>query len=148
MLAEANLDEGGGGLSSNIASKTESDFIALEYQQLLSNLRSAALAGEFTPSIALGIWQVASPLAFHRSAVSLVKGTQPIMWEQLIKLPIPRTYIFGSRSLEEYEEDKEMYKRLETHGIQVAVVPDAGHGMMAENPVGFASVICEALNNV
>jgi pimeloyl-ACP methyl ester carboxylesterase len=67
------------------------------------------------------------------------------MWDQLIKLHIPRTFIFGSRSLEEYEEDKELYKRLESHGIQVAIVPNAGHGMMAENPVGVAKVLSETL---
>ena len=25
---------------------------------------------------------------------------------------------------------------LDIHGIEVAIVPDAGHGMMMENPVG------------
>lgn len=145
VLAEANLEAGGGILSSNIADQTENDFERLGYQQLINNRRSAAMDGDYIASIALGMWQVTSPLAFHRSAVSLVKGTQPVMWEQLIKLPIPRTFIFGSRSLEEYEEDKELHKRLEAHGIQVAIVPDAGHGMMAENPVGFAKVLREAL---
>lgn len=145
VLAEANLEAGGGILSRNIANKTESDFIAHGYQELINDVRSAAMAGDYIASIALGMWQVASPLAFHRSAVSLVKGTQPVMWDQLIKLPIPRTFIFGSRSLEEYEEDKEMHKRLEAPGIQVAIVPDAGHGMMAENPVGFARVLSETL---
>jgi len=145
ILAEANLEAGGGILSSSIANKTESDFITLGYQELISDLRNAAIAGDYTASIALGMWQVVSPLAFHKSAVSLVKGTQPVMWDQLIKLHIPRTFIFGSRSLEEYEEDKELHKKLEAHGIQVAIVPDAGHGMMAENPVGFARVVSETL---
>ena len=146
VLAEANLEAGGGILSSNIAGQTESDFIRTGYQELIDNLRSAAMNGDSTTTIALGAWQVASPLAFHRSAVSLVRGTQPIMWEQLIQLSIPRTFIFGSRSLEEYEEDKETYKRLEAHGIQVAIVPDAGHGMMVENPIGFADAINKALH--
>ena len=110
VLAEANLEAGGGMLSRTIANKTESDFIALGYPELINDRRSAAMAGDYIASIALGMWQVTSPLAFHRSAVSLVKGTQPVMWEQLIKLPIPRTFIFGSRSLEEYEEDKEMHE--------------------------------------
>jgi pimeloyl-ACP methyl ester carboxylesterase len=145
VLAEANLEVGGGIWSRNIAEQTENDFERLGYQQLINKRRSAALAGDYVASIALGIWQVASPFAFHRSAVSLVKGTQPVMWDQLIRLPIPRTFIFGSRSIEEYEEDKELHKRLEAHGIQVAIVPDAGHGMIAENPVGFARVISEAL---
>lgn len=145
VLAEANLEAGGGIMSSSIANQNESDFVASGYLDMINDRRSAALAGDSTASIALGMWQVASPLAFHRSAVSLVKGTQPIMWDQLMKLPIPRTFIFGSRSLEEYEEDRELYKRLESHSIQVAIVPDAGHGMMAENPVGVARVISESL---
>jgi pimeloyl-ACP methyl ester carboxylesterase len=146
ILAEANLEAGGGIWSKNIADQTESDFIRIGYQELIENRRSAAMNRDSVAAIALGVWQVASPLAFHRSAVSLVKGTQPIMWEQLIQLSIPRTFIFGSRSLEEYEEDKETYKRLEAHGIQVAIVPDAGHGMMVDNPIGFADAINKAVH--
>jgi pimeloyl-ACP methyl ester carboxylesterase len=145
VLAEANLEAGGGIMSSSIANMNESDFIASGYQEMINDRRTAALTGDYLASIALGMRQVASPLAIHRSAVSLVKGTQPVMWDQLIKLPIPRTFIFGSRSLEEYEEDRELHKRLEAHDIQVAIVPDAGHGMMAENPVGFARVLSETL---
>ena len=67
------------------------------------------------------------------------------MWEQLIELSIPRTFIFGSRSLEEYEEDRETYQKLKAHGIRLAIIPDAGHGMMVENPSGFANAIEQAL---
>jgi pimeloyl-ACP methyl ester carboxylesterase len=145
VLAEANLDAGGGMLSTNIAKMKESDFIANGHQELIDNRRNAAIDGDTGASIALGVWQIASPIGFHRSAVSLVKGTQPIMWDQLVKMSIPRTYIFGSRSLEEYKEDREMRKRLEAYGIQVAIVPNAGHGMMVDNPAGFAEVISESL---
>jgi pimeloyl-ACP methyl ester carboxylesterase len=145
ILAEANLEAGGGIFSTNIAAQTENDFISVGYQELLENRRSAAINGDSVASIALGVWQVNSPLAFHRSAVSLVRGTEPIMWENLIRLSIPRTFIFGGRSLEEYEEDRETYKKLEAHGIQVFTVPDAGHGMMVDNPVGFADAINQAL---
>jgi len=145
ILAEANVDAGGGIMSTNIANQSESNFITLGYQEWIKNLRSTAIAGNNILSIALGMWQTASPLAIHRSAVSLVKGTQPVMWDKLIKLPIPRTYIFGSQSLDEYEEDRVLQRRLEEYKIQVAVVPNAGHGMMAENPGGFASVVVEAI---
>lgn len=145
ILAEANVDAGGGMMSNNIANQSESDFITLGYQEWINTLRSIAIAGDNILSIPLGMWQTASPLAIHRSAVSLVKGTQPVMWDKLIKLAIPRTYIFGSRSLDEFEEDRALQRRLEEHKIQVAVVPNAGHGMMAENPAGFASVVAEAI---
>jgi len=145
VLAEANLYAGGGSMSRSLASQSEDDFIKRGYPKLMSNLRYAALGGDSVSSIALGMWQVASPIAMYRGAVSLVKGTQPMMWEQLIQMSIPRTYIFGGRSLAEYEGDRALRERLQAHNIQVAVVPDAGHGMMAENPAGFARVVGEAL---
>jgi len=145
VLAEANLDAGGGILSRSIAEQTEIDFIRTGYQEMINSRRSAAMNGDYTSSIALGIWQVASPRVMHGGAVSAVRGTKPVMWDQLIQLSIPRTYIFGSQSLEEYEEDKVLQRRLEEHNINVAVVPKAGHGMMAENPAGFATVIVEAI---
>ena len=79
--------------------------------------------------------------------MSAVEGTHPVMWDQLIQLSIPRTYIFGSRSLENYEEDRELQRRLEKHNIHIAIVPEAGHAMMTENPGGFARVIVEALES-
>jgi pimeloyl-ACP methyl ester carboxylesterase len=146
ILAEANVYAGGGTMSTNIANQSESGFVALGYQEWINNLRDVAMTGNDILSIALGMWQTASPLAMHRSAVSLVKGTQPVMWDKLIELPIPRTFIFGSQSLEEYEEDRALQRRLEEHNIQVEVVPDAGHGMMAENPSGVAEVIAKVIS--
>ena len=145
ILAEANLDAGGGILSRSIAAQTEIDFIKSGYQELINSRRSAALNGDYTSSLALGLWQVASPRALYGGAVSTIKGTEPVMWDQLIQLSIPRTYIFGSQSLENYEEDRALQTRLKEHNIHVAVVPEAGHGMMAENPTGFAEVIVESL---
>ena len=147
ILAEANLEAGGGKMSSSIAKQNESNFINHGYQDFINAIRDNGLTGDEIAPIALGMWQLASPLGFHRSAVSLVKGTEPVMWDQLINLPIPRSFIFGSRSLDEYKEDQEMQQKLEAHGIQVAIVPAAGHGMMAENPVGFANVISKIITN-
>jgi len=147
ILAEANLDAGGGMLSQGIAGQTETEFIKSGYQELLNRRRSDALNGDFTSSLALGLWQVASPRALYGGAVSAVKGTEPGMWDQLIRLSIPRTYIFGSKSLEIFEDDREIRRRLEEHNILVEVVSEAGHGMMAENPIGFANAVSNALNS-
>lgn len=146
ILAEANLEAGGGLWSRAIARQTEDAFITTGYLESINARRSAALGGDHISSVALGWWQLASPLAIHRSAVSVVRGTRPVMWDQLIRLSIPRTYIFGGRSLEEYEEDRELYTRLEAHGIRVDVVPDAGHGMMLDNPTGFALAVERAMS--
>jgi pimeloyl-ACP methyl ester carboxylesterase len=134
-LAEANLDAGGGMLSSGIASQSEEGFVSRGYAQLIREVRTAAAAGE-TGLVAVGMWQVADPRGLHRSAVSLVQGTQPVMRDQLLQLPIARAYIFGERSLP--DPDTEW---LPAHGIRVAVVPDAGHGMVWENPAGFAEAL-------
>lgn len=148
IMAEANVDAGGGPLSRAIAHQTESNFIQTGYQKLMEERRSAAIAGNQAASIFVGLWQAASPLAIHRSAISVVEGTRPLIWDKLIRMPIPKTYLFGSRSLEDYEGDREIYARLEKHGIRVDVVPDAGHGMMVDNPVGFANAICNAMKLV
>jgi len=146
ILAEANLFAGGGGLSRRIAEQTEADFMKSGFNELMRSLREEGLKGDRISSIALGIWQIAYPQGFHRGAVSLVEGTQPVMWEKLIRLKMPKSFIFGSRSLEEYEEDRILLKRLEENNIGVAIVPDAGHGMMAENPSGVATVLAEIIS--
>jgi haloalkane dehalogenase len=81
-----------------------------------------------------------SPLGLYRSAVGLVKGTQPTMRERLYAFRIPRAYLFGERSL----PDPEM-ERLASQGIHVLVVPKAGHDMAVDNPAGLAEITAEAL---
>lgn len=146
ILAEANLEAGGGLWNRGIAHQSEKYFVETGYRELIEKQQSMAISGDHIASVALGNWQVASPLGMYRSALSVVKGTQPVMLDKLIRMSIPKTYLFGSRSLEEYEEDREMYTRLETHGIRIDVVPDAGHGMMADNPTGFANAIMKAIH--
>ena len=136
VLAEANLDAGGGPFSQSIAHQPEAAFIAHGYQALLQEMRIAALGGSKLDALFAGIFQMTDPLALHRTAVSVVQGTQPSWREQLYQLSIPRTYLFGANSLP--DEDAE---RLPAHGVQVAVVPNAGHMMMIDNPTGFASVL-------
>jgi pimeloyl-ACP methyl ester carboxylesterase len=62
------------------------------------------------------------------------------MREMLYGLTIPRAYIFGERSLP--DSDTEI---LATRGIQVSVVPKAGHAMMFDNPAGVAEAIKQTL---
>jgi len=136
VLAEANLDAGGGTFSSSIASQTEAAFVNRGYRELVQNVQRDAACGNSSAAIALGMWQVADPCAMHRSAVGLVQGTQPVMREQLLQLSIPCVYVFGERSLPDKDADE-----LPSQGIRVAVVPNAGHGMVWGNAAGFADVL-------
>ena len=136
ILAEANLDPGGGAFSRGIASATEADFIRERYGQLIQAVTSQGQAGDLAAAVAAGIWQIADPSALYRSAVSLVQGTQPSWRELLYQLPMPCGFIFGENSLPDTDT-----AILPTHGIRIAVVPRAGHAMMLENPSGFAEAV-------
>ena len=135
VLAEGNLDPGGGIISTGIASQSEEQFKSEGYRDLL---KRALKEKAFT---FCGTLQVSAPHAVYRSAVSLVRGTKPTMRERLLALHIPRTYIFGEKSLPNPDAD-----RLATQGIQVLVVPNAGHLMMLDNPQGLAEVLKVALS--
>jgi pimeloyl-ACP methyl ester carboxylesterase len=63
------------------------------------------------------------------------------MRERLYAFRIPRAYLFGERELPDPETE-----RLASHGIQVLVVPDAGHDMPYDNPAGLAASVSEALS--
>ena len=96
----------------------------------------AALSGDKMAALFEGILQVTDPLALHRTAVSLVQGAQPAWRELLYQMSIPRAYLFGANSLPDAD-----FELLPAHGVQVAVVPNAGHSMMLENRKGFADAL-------
>lgn len=117
ILSEPNLDPGGGAFSRAIAARSE--------QQYCHD--SAGFAES-------------APFAVHRAATSLVEGTTPSWREKLLQLSVPRTVLFGERSLPDTDYDK-----LPELGINVGCIPNAGHSMALENPSGLASAIAGAL---
>jgi pimeloyl-ACP methyl ester carboxylesterase len=136
VLAEANLDAGGGAFSRSIAASTEDEFVQTGCNRLIETAQTDARTGNRDTAVVAGIWQVAAPHALYRSAVSLVQGVQPSWRNILYQLSIPRTYLFGEYSLP--DEDSRI---LPEHGVEVAIVAQAGHGMMWDNPSGFAKSI-------
>jgi len=134
VLAEPNLDAGGGIFSRGIAGQSESDYVARGHAE---EIRLASATGNH---IWAGSMSVASPVAIHRGATSLVRGGVPSWREQLLALPIPRTVIFAERTLPDPDISK-----LVNGGISVEVVPDAGHSLMWDNPSGLAFAISQAL---
>jgi pimeloyl-ACP methyl ester carboxylesterase len=135
VLSEPNLDAGGGIFSRPIAQQSEADYIAYGHAE---SVRQAAIEGQ---AIWSGSLRMSSPLAVHRGATSLVRGGSPSWREQLEALTIPRTVIFGSKSLPDPDTE-----RLPQVGIMVRVVPDAGHSMAWENPSGYAEAIRGSLS--
>lgn len=80
--------------------------------------------------------RLADPRALHRSAVGLRRGSDPVMREILTALPVERVYLQGARSGELDGADA-----LETSGVRVVTVPDAGHNIMFDNPDAFVNAV-------
>ena len=134
IIAEGNLDPGGGSTSSSIAAQTEHEFATTGRAALLE------LISTHFGATRVATFQVCSPLGLYRSAVGLVKATQPTMRDRLYAFDIPTAYVFGERSLPDPDEEA-----LASHGVRVLVVLDAAHDMPTDNPGGLADAVAEAL---
>lgn len=134
VVAEGNLDPGGGIVSTGIAEQTEAEFEASGHRELLDRF---VAEGWITRA---ATFRAASTVGLHRSAVALVQGTQPTMRERLYALTIPRAYLFGELSLPDPDAE-----RLAGDGVPVLVVPEAGHDMPFDNPAGLARTVADAL---
>ncbi|MYW63522.1 alpha/beta fold hydrolase [Streptomyces sp. SID8379] len=80
--------------------------------------------------------RLADPLALHRTASGLVRGTDPTMRTMLEEAKIDRVYLQGARSGELPGKDS-----LEASGVRVVEVPDAGHNVMFDNPDAFVAAV-------
>jgi pimeloyl-ACP methyl ester carboxylesterase len=140
LLAEALLDPGGGETSRRIAGQSEAEFCASGYAALLADLHADALGGDPLSIAVSGAFNAVAPFALYRCAVGLVRGTQPTMRQRLLDLSIPRIYVFGESSLPNPDTDL-----LPRHGVALRTLAGAGHGMMWDDPGGFAAVLHESL---
>lgn len=141
IVAEPSLDPHFGPLSAHIANQREERFVCAGYAALVrvterQARRNDAAAQAFLPSLRL-----ASPVAMHRSATSLLEARSPAFRQQLRELAIPKTVISGDRSAP-FEPP------LDDGRLMGYVVRDAGHVMMADNPAGFAAAVAVALVDV
>ena len=135
VLAEPNLDAGGGLFSREIAACSESDYL------LYGHAKMVATASREGDPVWVGSLLISCPRGVHRAATSLVQGESPA-WRQLLSgLQMPRSVIFGEHSLP--HPDAVSLSRM---GIAVSVVQHAGHFMMRDNPAGLASAINAALS--
>ena len=126
VLAEPNLDVGGGRFSTLLAGRDPAGVDRIV--KLTSTPAFAARA------------RLADPLALVRSAQGLVASTEPTPFELLPTLPCPVRFLVGARNLPDADAE-----RVAAAGIPVSVVPDAGHDMSVDNPDGFTKAVAAAL---
>jgi pimeloyl-ACP methyl ester carboxylesterase len=136
VVAEPNLDPAEATVSRLIADQTEEAYAAAGHAALVAQAEIWAAESPTTATYP-GTLGAADPRALHRSATALVAAS---LRETFFGLDIPRTYVFGARSLPDPLEEV-----LRTRGVPMAVVPDVGHGMMDTNPEGVARVVAETL---
>ncbi|WP_038359468.1 alpha/beta hydrolase [Bosea sp. UNC402CLCol] len=134
VLGEPNLEPGGGFFSRRIAAMAERDYIERGHDALVRASRSEG-NDVWAASLAMS-----APYAVHRSACSLIAGSTPSWREMLASLPQPRSVLFGESTLP--SDDAEGLPPL---GVDVAIIPAAGHCMAWENPAGLAQTIARAL---
>ena len=137
-LSEANLDPSPVGAASyEIAGVPEAEFVARGFADLVAASRDA---GNRRWAAVLAHWDAA---AVWRLAVSLRQGQEPSGRQVLYGLDLPRVYLIGERSLPDPE-----VAELPRHGIDVVIVPAAGHSMAWENPAGLANALSASLGRV
>lgn len=142
VLAEPNLDPGGGFFSRAIAEQSEASFRAGGFAKLVAECSAKGRRESVGWAVTSGMIQAASAHGLHRSAVGLVQGTRPTMRERLLGLAVPRAVIRGEASGPDRRRDE-----LVGAGVRMLVVPRAGHGMMWENPGGFVAAVRTALSS-
>ncbi|MEV0094932.1 alpha/beta hydrolase [Streptomyces sp. NPDC050738] len=129
VLTEANLDPNppAGAGSSGIASYTEEEFVhGGGFARVLQRVGQEWAA----------TMRLADPLALHRTALGLIRGTRPTMRSMLMDLTTDRTYLQGELSGPLAGHDE-----LVAAGVRVETVPEAGHNVMFDNPAAFTRAV-------
>lgn len=134
IVAEPLLDPSQAMLSAHIARQGEAAFVRRGYAALLMATRRQAARGDAAAAGALPSFALADPVMMHRSAVSLVRERRPGFAALLQALPMPCVFIAGERSSIDIAS-------LTASGIEVHVIPDAGHAMMHEQLTPFVAAI-------
>jgi pimeloyl-ACP methyl ester carboxylesterase len=139
VVAEPAIDPGG---ERPFGGQTEEQFVERGFSDLLeTQLREADANREGIRASHLGITRTVDPRALHREGVSLERGTEPSVRGLLARLAMPRWYLRGELS----DPDPGLEDDLEAMGVSLKVVPNTGHTMGLQNPLGLARAIAEVL---
>ena len=149
VVCEANITSGGGAAIRHIASFARSEFVDRIHAESLEEWRQAAIAGDATSSRLLSALEGAAPEGVYESAVTLVNLADSFM-DRFSRLPMPCSFVYGEESVparsDDARPDAPDPTELEARGIRTAVVPNAGHLMMWDNPDGLAGVLSSVIH--
>ncbi|MGA4996503.1 alpha/beta fold hydrolase [Streptomyces arboris] len=129
VLTEANLDPAppSAAASSSIAAYPEEEFVrGGGFAEILRRSGSTWAA----------TMRLADPLALHRSATGLVRGTAPTVRRMLMESPAERSFLQGTLSGE-----LPGAAELVASGVRVIRAPGAGHNVMFDRPDLLAAAV-------
>lgn len=128
LVAEPNL-RAEDATGSAVAAATPVDTFVAKWPQWVESMSSPM----YRESV-----RMADPVAFHRSATSLVRVGQGLI-PRLAALPVPvKGYILGALS---DEATHETARQVSEAGIPVVTVEASGHGFSEDNPEGLGRAI-------
>ena len=93
-------------------------------------------------------WGFADPYALHANARALVDLPDEFA-KRFLALEIPRVFIYGQETYPpnsgKVTNDAPDPDLLKAAGIDVRVVPNAGHNLMLGNPDGFVEILVDMI---
>ena len=144
IVGEGNVTAGGGGLVKQIVSHSEADFVSTIFPKMKADIFESAKSGDMIGLRRNNVWKHVSPVGLYRNAQAL-NGVSDDLLDSFLALPIPKTFIYGDKTLPATDEqigpDTPSPERLKLHGVNIGVVPNAGHGQMFDNLDGFVEVL-------
>lgn len=150
IIAEANIYPGGGATTRRIVSCSEVEYVDQAHLLFLEEMRDAEREGNVIAAFLNKAWSKADPVGLYRSSVACVE-LETTFKEQFKNLPIPCTFIYGEETFpkepNDVQPDAPDPEELKGSGIQIAIVPNAGHAMMFDNLDGFVNILKQAIRS-
>ena len=139
VVAECNFDPADATFSQMIVdqARSEADYLSRGHAAVIAQAEEWAAADPVVGSYP-GTLRAADPRAVYRCSVALVECH---LRETFFGLDMPRTYIFGARTLPHHHQPF-----LQSGGVPMAVVAEAGHAMVVENPTAFSAIIASTIS--
>lgn len=132
---EGNLHNDAAAISVTVSQSTREEFIATGFAHLVRATRLAAASAPSSRDWLRSLERTTAPV-FYDASVDLVRASENA-YETYRNCSIRRIYVLGERTV---AASRVLYDRLRADGLRTALITDAGHSMLIENPRETAMV--------
>ncbi|SDD84156.1 alpha/beta fold hydrolase [Ruegeria marina] len=146
IVGEGNVTAGGGGLVRQIVAHDEAAFVEKAFPKMQAEIFARARDGDVIGIRRNNVWKHISAMGLYRNAQAL-NNVPDSMLDHLMALPMKRTFVYGEKTLPAASDavgpDTPLPELLRANGVNVEVVPGAGHGQMFDNLDGFVDMLAK-----